>query len=83
MSDLKVSMCVCIYKHVLLHSQCVSDLSLAGGEYICYYCGRYSYSVCACSVDFAVLSYTGTYSNMQVYTRYSLIFLLLSMTAVI
>lgn len=42
--------CICTYKHVLLCSQRVCDLSLAGGEYICYHCGRYSYTVCACSV---------------------------------
>lgn len=57
-------MCACnIYtKHVIFCSQCDCILLLAGGEYMCYTCGRYSYRVCACSVAFySVKKYTKCY----------------------
>lgn len=38
------------FKRMLLSWQCCY-LLLAGGEYICYHCGRYRCIVCACSVQ--------------------------------
>lgn len=43
-------MLVCMY--TIMCSQCDCDLSLAGGDYICYRCGTYSDRLCACSVAF-------------------------------
>ena len=59
---------ICTYKHVLLCSRRVCNLSLAGGEYICYHCGRYSYTVCACSV--ALVQCLILHSSIQFYTKY-------------
>lgn len=56
--SLKVCVCECIcYKHVHLCSHCDFDLSLAGGEYLCYHCGRYSVRVNACCVLLQCLKY--------------------------
>lgn len=67
------------YKLVLLYLQCDCNLLLAGGEYVCCHCGRYSYRVCACSVtSCSVKYYTATYS----FTLDAL-FVLLLMTAVV
>lgn len=55
---------VCMYVQACALVLTMCQLSLAGGEYICYHCGRYSDRVCACSMLFAVFNPAESFEDL-------------------